>query len=97
MKQFKFLLFVTLFTATLTDGHKNVRMGRNSETEIAESQATTTVITEDEDTTENVNEMLHDQDDMEHEENDEDEGLDNTDINCHKCLKASFNFRKVKY
>ena len=25
----------------------------------------------------------------------EDEGLDNTEVNCHKCLKASFKFRKV--
>ena len=27
----------------------------------------------------------------------EDEGLDNTEVNCHKCLKASFSFKKVKY
>ena len=27
---------------------------------------------------------------------DEDKGLDNTKVNCHKCLRASFNFRKVK-
>ena len=26
---------------------------------------------------------------------DEDKGLDNTEVNCHKCLRASFNFRKV--
>ena len=95
MKQFKFLLFVTLFTATLTDGRKNMRVRRETETKIAESEATSTVITEDDVTTEIVTEMLHDEDDMEHEDNDE--GLDNTDINCHKCLKASFNFRKVKY
>ena len=25
----------------------------------------------------------------------EDEGLDNTEVNCHKCLKASFSFKKV--
>ena len=25
----------------------------------------------------------------------EDQGLDNTEVNCHKCLKASFKFRKV--
>ena len=23
------------------------------------------------------------------------DGLDNTEINCHKCLRASFNFKKV--
>ena len=28
--------------------------------------------------------------------NSEDKGLDNTEVNCHKCLRASFNFRKVK-
>ena len=25
----------------------------------------------------------------------EDVGLDNTEVNCHKCYKASFKFRKV--
>ena len=25
----------------------------------------------------------------------EDVGLDNTEVNCHKCLKGSFKFRKV--
>ena len=25
----------------------------------------------------------------------EDVGLDNTEVNCHKCVKASFKFRKV--
>ena len=23
------------------------------------------------------------------------DGLENTDVNCHKCLKSSFKFRKV--
>ena len=27
----------------------------------------------------------------------EDVGLDNTEVNCHKCVKASFKFRKVLY
>merc|ERR1712227_73577 len=26
-----------------------------------------------------------------------DEGLDNTEVNCHKCLKASFSFKKVNF
>ena len=25
----------------------------------------------------------------------EDVGLDNTEVNCHKCVKASFKFRRV--
>merc|ERR1712241_325014 len=28
---------------------------------------------------------------------DEDKGLDNTEVNCHKCLRASFNCRKPKF
>merc|ERR1719422_4850 len=36
--------------------------------------------------------------DVSEEENEyEDEGLDNTEVNCHKCLKASFSFKKVNF
>ena len=34
---------------------------------------------------------------MEFMEDVEDVGLDNTEVNCHKCVKASFKFRKVFY
>ena len=40
------------------------------------------IVVVDEDVSEEVNEY-------------EDEGLDNTEVNCHKCLKASFSFKKV--
>ena len=42
------------------------------------------VVVVDEDVSDEVNEY-------------EDEGLDNTEVNCHKCLKASFSFKKVIY
>lgn len=34
------------------------------------------------------------EDEVEFMEDVEDVGLDNTEVNCHKCLKASFKFRK---
>ena len=35
------------------------------------------------------------EDAMEFMEDVEDVGLDNTEVNCHKCVKASFKFRRV--
>ena len=50
-------------------------------------EATTNVEIEEmtEITTEYIEEFLGDGND----------GLENTDVNCHKCLKSSFKFRKV--
>ena len=35
------------------------------------------------------------EEEMEFMEDIDDGGLDNTEVNCHKCVKGSFKFRKV--